>query len=137
MVLANRRGVQAVEIGMETSIGKIEEYFGRKATRFLLLLIYMAIAAVCISAVATYFVIPAYNILHAPKLDSAFWRAQVSFSSPLTTILLIAMIVYFIFVDNPTRRLEHDNEVLRGLIEQMRLADAERYAGPNSKSDQQ
>ncbi len=105
-----------MDLGVDGTIGKIEDYFGRKTALIVVGFVVAAIISGCISAIFTYVLVPIYKIVIAPDHTMAFWKAQADVTSALSTLLLVSLIAYFLFIDPPARSLMKQNDELRETI---------------------
>jgi len=105
-----------MDLGVDGTIGKIEDYFGRTTALIVVGFVVAAIISGCISAIFTYVLVPMYKIAIAPNHNMTFWRAQADVTSALSTLLIVSLIAYFLFIDPPARRLMKQNDELRETI---------------------
>jgi hypothetical protein len=115
----------------EVTIGKIEQYLGRRATHVLLILIYGAVVAFCLSTIFNSVVLPIYRVWKTPTIVTAINSLDDGVSSPLTTIFISLLLVYFIFVDGPSRRVRQENELLRGIVNDLKALREEAAEATN------
>lgn len=94
-----------MDFGFDGFLDKFEQHFGKAATKCLLLLIGMAIAAVCIGLIWQWLISPVLTFLQAPGRMEAIGRILVA-GATISTGALIAIRFYEVFLGGKLGRRE-------------------------------
>jgi len=108
-----------MDIG-DSAIGKIEEYFGRGWTRFLLIIGYLAALCLGLSTIFSSVIIPVYKVWQTPSVQTVIDTAQTAGSSVITTLFL-TVLIFYLLIDMPRQnRREEETKALLIAVEAMR-----------------
>jgi hypothetical protein len=114
--LVGKSGGGIMELNSDADMGAIERHLGPKAAKVAAAAMFVSLVAGSLGVVFGFVLLPVYRVIVAPTHTLAFWKSQADVASPLSTLMIIALIAYFLFVDPPARKLTKQNEEMRELI---------------------
>jgi len=123
-----------MDIG-DSAISKVEEYFGRGWTRFLLIIGYTTAVSVCMATIFSNVILPVYKVWRTPSIQTVVDSAQAAGSSVITTLFLTVLIIYLL-IDMPRQNRRHEeSKVLLIAIEAMRASREAEVASAQVRQD--
>lgn len=122
-------GRAVADLGFSGVIEKFEEHWGKRATRVLLLIIGLGVAAVCVGAIWEWFVSPILNFLKSPERSNTVWSivlatlgvgAGISFTSGLITAVVNRRRVKYLnnVVTETETKAKHIMDQARGMLDE-------------------